>query len=172
VFRIRPCDPVAGDRKQRSGPLCSCWGWGSTGSAPVKSVDGVVPLPRSYREGFLADEGPASAGKFDDVQYPAYSMGAAAEMLGVTPGFLRGLGEAGQVTPHRSDGGHRRYSRHQLQLAARARELVDEGMTLASACRIVSMEDQLGVARKRITELENATPAAPQASSADAARQQ
>ena len=119
----------------------------------------------------MADEGPASAGKFDDVHYPAYSMGAAAEMLGVTPGFLRGLGEAGLVTPQRSGGGHRRYSRQQLQLAARARELVDEGMTLASACRMVSMEGQLGVARRRITELENATPAARQPSPADAARQ-
>ena len=119
----------------------------------------------------MADEGPASAGKFDDVHHPAYSMGAAAEILGVTPGFLRGLGEAGLVTPHRSDGGHRRYSRHQLQLAARARELVDEGMTLASACRMVSMEGQLGVARRRITELENATPAPRQHSAGDAARQ-
>jgi DNA-binding transcriptional MerR regulator len=98
-------------------------------------------------------------------------MGQAAELLGVQPAFLRSLDAAGILRPHRSDGGHRRYSRHQLQLAARARELVDEGMTLASACRMVSMEDQLGVARRRITELENATPAAPQPSPADAARQ-
>src|SRR6266480_6610143 len=89
VFRTRRCDPVAGDRKQRSGPPCSCGGWGSTGSAPVKSVDGVLPLlgpgavgyapgpPFILGGGFLADEGPASAGKFDDVHYPAYSMGAA-----------------------------------------------------------------------------------------------
>jgi DNA-binding transcriptional MerR regulator len=104
----------------------------------------------------LADDGPATAGKFDDVHYPAYSMGAAAEMLGVTPGFLRDLGEAGLVTPHRSSGGHRRYSRHQLQLAARARGLVDEGMSIASACRMVTVEDELGVARQRIIQLENA----------------
>jgi MerR family transcriptional regulator, heat shock protein HspR len=104
----------------------------------------------------LADTAPASAGKFDDVHYPAYSMGAAAEMLGVTPGFLRGLGEAGLLAPHRSDGGHRRYSRHQLELAGRARELVDEGMTLAAACRVVRAEDQLDVARRRITQLEAA----------------
>jgi DNA-binding transcriptional MerR regulator len=103
----------------------------------------------------LADIATASAGKFDDVHHPAYSMGAAAEMLGVTPGFLRGLGEAGLITPHRSDGGHRRYSRHQMELAGRARELVDEGMTLAAACRVVRAEDQLDVARRRITQLED-----------------
>jgi MerR family transcriptional regulator, heat shock protein HspR len=104
----------------------------------------------------LANGVPAAAGKFDDVHHPAYSMGAAAELLGVTPGFLRDLGEAGLVTPHRSSGGHRRYSRHQLQLAARARELVDEGMSIASACRMVTVEDELGVARQRIIQLENA----------------
>ncbi|MGC9671086.1 helix-turn-helix domain-containing protein [Planosporangium sp. 12N6] len=104
----------------------------------------------------MADTKPASAGKFDDVHHPAYSMGAAAEILGVTPSFLRSLGEAGLLTPHRSGGGHRRYSRHQLELAGRARELVDEGMTLAAACRVVRAEDELAVARRRITQLEGA----------------
>jgi DNA-binding transcriptional MerR regulator len=104
----------------------------------------------------LANDGPAPAGRFDDVHYPAYSMGAAAEMLDVTPGFLRDLGEAGLITPHRSAGGHRRYSRHQLQLAARARELVNDGTSIASACRIIEMEHQLGAAQQRITQLENA----------------
>jgi hypothetical protein len=31
--------------------------------------------------------------KFDDEDYPAYSMGSAAQMLGTTPGFLRSLDE-------------------------------------------------------------------------------
>ena len=68
---------------------------------------------------------PAMADKFDDDDYPAYTMGRAAEMLGVTPAFLRSLGEAHLIVPLRSSGGHRRYSRYQLRLAARARELVD-----------------------------------------------
>lgn len=95
----------------------------------------------------MANGGPATAGKFDDVHYPAYSMGAAAELLGVTPGFLRDLGEAGLVTPHRSSGGHRRYSRHQLALAARLRELLDAGHSLASAEAIVGLQDELASAR-------------------------
>jgi DNA-binding transcriptional MerR regulator len=115
----------------------------------------------------LADTEPASAGKFDDVHHPAYSMGAAAEMLGVTPSFLRGLGEAGLVTPHRSDGGHRRYSRHQMELAGKARELVDDGMTLAAACRVVRAEDQLAAARRRITQLEDAARTAARSSAGD-----
>jgi DNA-binding transcriptional MerR regulator len=84
-----------------------------------------------------------SADMFDDDDYPAYTMGRAAEMLGTTPAFLRSLGEARLIEPQRSSGGHRRYSRYQLRLAARARELVDQGTPLEAACRIIILEDQL-----------------------------
>jgi DNA-binding transcriptional MerR regulator len=96
---------------------------------------------------------------FDDADFPAYTMGRAAEMIGVTPAFLRSLGTAGLLEPERSHGGHRRYSRHQLQLAGRVRQLLDEGVTLAAACRIVTLEDRLAAAQRRIVEL-GGTPAA------------
>ncbi|MFD3759909.1 MerR family transcriptional regulator, partial [Streptomyces sp. NPDC058622] len=48
----------------------------------------------------------------------------------------------------RSAGGHRRYSRYQLRIAARARELVDQGMPIEAACRIVILEDQLQEAQR------------------------
>lgn len=83
---------------------------------------------------------------FENEDYPAYSMGAAAEMLGVTPTFLRALGAAKLIEPKRSSGGHRRYSRYQLRLAARARELVDQGTPVEAACRIIILEDQLAEA--------------------------
>ena len=90
---------------------------------------------------------------FDDADYPAYTMGRAAEMIGVTPAFLRSLGAAGLIEPERSHGGHRRYSRHQLQLASRVRQLLDEGILLTAACRIVTLEDRLAAAHRRILEL-------------------
>ena len=91
--------------------------------------------------------------RFDDDDFPAYSMGRAAELIGVTAAFLRSLGDAGLVSPQRSTGGHRRFSRHQLRLAARARELGDGGTALAAACRIVVLEDALAAANRRIAEL-------------------
>jgi DNA-binding transcriptional MerR regulator len=91
--------------------------------------------------------------KFDDDDYPAYTMGRAAEMLGTTPGFLRSLDEAKLITPQRSTGGHRRYSRYQLRLAARARELLDQGTPLDAACRIIILEDQLAEAQKLNAEI-------------------
>ncbi|WP_405592750.1 MerR family transcriptional regulator [Streptomyces sp. NBC_01190] len=80
-------------------------------------------------------------------------MGRAAEMIGSTPAFLRAIGEARLITPLRSEGGHRRYSRYQLRIAARARELVDAGTPIDSACRIVILEDQLEEALRLNDEL-------------------
>jgi DNA-binding transcriptional MerR regulator len=96
---------------------------------------------------------PNAADNFDDEHYPAYTMGRAAAMLNTTAGFLRSLDEAKLIEPQRSAGGHRRYSRHQLRLAARVRQLVDQGTALEAACRIVTLEDQLHEAQRLNTEL-------------------
>ena len=85
---------------------------------------------------------------FGDENYPAYTIGQAAEMLGTTQDFLRRLDEAKLINPHRSAGGHRRYSRYQLRIAARARELVDHGTPIEAACRIIILEDQLEEAQR------------------------
>ncbi|MET7575005.1 MerR family transcriptional regulator, partial [Streptomyces sp. NPDC005492] len=42
----------------------------------------------------------------------------------------------------------RRYSRYQLRIAARARELVDHGTPIEAACRIIVLEDQLEEAQR------------------------
>jgi MerR family transcriptional regulator, heat shock protein HspR len=95
---------------------------------------------------------------FDDPHYPAFTMGRAAEMLGVTAAFLRSLGAIGFIEAHRSLGGHRRYSREQLRLAGRVRELLDDGMSLTAACRIVALEEELSSARRQIRELGDDRP--------------
>jgi MerR family transcriptional regulator/heat shock protein HspR len=94
-------------------------------------------------------------GRLDDEDYPAVAMGQAAELLEVQPAFLRSLDSAGVINPERSGGGHRRYSRRQLELAARLRALFDEGLTLDAAARIVDLQDQLDAAHARIAELED-----------------
>ncbi|MFF3172761.1 MerR family transcriptional regulator [Streptomyces sp. NPDC057900] len=110
---------------------------------------------------------PRPADTLDDDDYPAYTMGRAAEMLGATPAFLRALGENRLITPLRSDGGHRRYSRYQLRIAARARELVDRGTKIEDACRIVILEDQLEEAQRINAEYRRAAESRnPQAGSA------
>jgi len=93
--------------------------------------------------------------QLDDGDYPAFTMGQAAQLLGVQAAFLRSLDVAEVVAPQRSDGGHRRYSRRQLEVARRMRELFDQGMTLDAAARIVGLQDRLEIARARIVELES-----------------
>jgi DNA-binding transcriptional MerR regulator len=85
--------------------------------------------------------------RLDDPDYPALTMSQAAELLRVQAAFLRSLDAAGVLEPHRSAGGHRRYSRTQLGLAARLRELLDDGHSLASAGVILTLQDELADAR-------------------------
>ena len=92
------------------------------------SVDGVFnPYPRAPAH---AAPGPTNKKKkrktqpddmLNDDDYPAYTMGRAAEIVGASPDFQRRLDEAKLIIPFRAAGGHRRYSRYQLRLAARSR---------------------------------------------------
>ena len=110
-------------------------------------------------------------GRLDDEDYPMMTMGQAAELLDVQPAFLRSLDAAGVLQPQRSGGGHRRYSRRQLAIAVRMRELFDQGMTLDAATRIVNLQDELDTARARITDLESQLgPEADRGATPDAAQ--
>ena len=91
--------------------------------------------------------------RLDDPDYPALTMSQAAELLGVQAAFLRSLDISGVLHPHRSPGGHRRYSRQQLDLAARMRGLLDDGHSLASAETIVGLQDELASARADAEQL-------------------
>jgi MerR family transcriptional regulator/heat shock protein HspR len=90
------------------------------------------------------------AESLDDEDVPALTTGQAAEFLGVQPAFLRSLDAGRMVCPARSAGGHRRYTRRQLTLAARIRELFDEGLTLTAAAMVVTLQDEVAlVTRER-----------------------
>jgi MerR family transcriptional regulator/heat shock protein HspR len=85
--------------------------------------------------------------RLEDPDYPAYTTGQAAQALEVKQAFLRALDAAGAVIPVRSGGNHRRYSRRQLVFARRIRELFDQGHNLASALRILALQDDLATER-------------------------
>ncbi|GFE23656.1 hypothetical protein Sliba_41090 [Streptomyces nigrescens] len=129
-----------------------------------KSLGALVRVrhqgPMMYSPSEVQMTAEISHDRLNDEDYPAYTMGRAAEMLDTTPAFLRALGEAKLITPLRSEGGHRRYSRYQLRIAARARELVDQGTPVDAACRIVILEDQLDEAQ-RINEELRTSPSGP-----------
>ena len=99
-------------------------------------------------------EQPDPLRRLDDPDYPALTMSQAAELLGVQAAFLRSLDNSGVLEPHRSPGGHRRYSRAQLAVAARMRGLLDDGHSVASAETIINLQDELAEARADLARLE------------------
>jgi len=103
-------------------------------------VTSVAELPRPAER----------AAALDDAGFPGYAMGPAADAIGVTPAFLRAAEAAGLFDIARSSGGHRRYSRDDLHRADRARRLVDDGIRMDAAVRIVTLEYQLAAAHAMI----------------------
>ena len=79
----------------------------------------------------------------DDHAAALYTVGQVADMLCVQPAFLRRLDAEGLVTPQRSTGGQRRYSRHEIARAHRVNALADEGLTLEGIRRILVLEGEL-----------------------------
>ncbi|HZR52553.1 MAG TPA: MerR family transcriptional regulator [Streptosporangiaceae bacterium] len=105
---------------------------------------------------------PGQLDELDDPDYPAYTTGRAADVLGVQQAFLRALDTAGAVTPQRTAGGRRRYTRRQLAFAARIREQFDLGHTLTATLRILALEDDLTAERALTARLrERLAPGLP-----------
>src|SRR4051812_19288038 len=91
---------------------------------------------------------------FDNADAPLFSVGQVADMLGVQQAFLRRLDAHDVVSPARSDGQQRRYSRTDVGLVQEAMGLIDDGITLPGVRRVLllqqqvrDLEEQLEVAR-------------------------
>lgn len=80
-----------------------------------------------------------------------FGISVAAELAGTAPQNLRVYERHGLVVPARTDGGTRRYSRADVEVVVRIRDLLDEGLNLAGIARVLvlereirSLRDQLG----------------------------
>lgn len=98
------------------------------------------------------------ADSLDDHGNPLYTIGQAAELLGVEPGVLRRLEQTAEMAPTRSSGRHRRYSRDQLEQARRLLDLVDDGMSAGSARRLMELQDENAALRARLEVHEPPAP--------------
>jgi DNA-binding transcriptional MerR regulator len=78
----------------------------------------------------------------------------AAELLGVQPAFLRRLETFQAVTPHRTAAGQRRYSRRVIEHIDVLSGLMEEGLTLWGAVRIVAVQAQVDELRQRLAAYE------------------
>jgi DNA-binding transcriptional MerR regulator len=80
---------------------------------------------------------------FDNAGAPLYSVGQVADMLGVQQAFLRRLDAHDVVSPARSDGQQRRYSRLDVGQVQDALGLIDEGLTLGGVRRVFALQAQV-----------------------------
>jgi MerR family transcriptional regulator, heat shock protein HspR len=87
---------------------------------------------------------------FEDENIPLYTVGQVAQMLAVKQAFLRRVDELRVVSPQRSAGGQRRYTRVEIRVIRQVVSMADEGMTMPAIRRIIELEQRLGrVTRER-----------------------
>jgi MerR family transcriptional regulator/heat shock protein HspR len=87
---------------------------------------------------------------FDDENVPLYTVGQVAEMLSLKQAFLRRIDELRVVSPQRSAGRQRRYTRVEIRIIQQVASMADEGMTMSAIRRIIELETRLAeVVRQR-----------------------
>jgi len=90
---------------------------------------------------------------FDDENVPLFTVGQVAEMLSLKQAFLRRVDQLQVVSPQRSTGGQRRYTRIEIRVIQQVASMADEGMTMSAIRRIISLEQQLAEAVRQRDEL-------------------
>jgi MerR family transcriptional regulator, heat shock protein HspR len=89
----------------------------------------------------------------DDEHAPLYTVGQVAEMLAVKQAFLRRVDELRVVSPQRSAGGQRRYTRYEIRVIQQVVTMADEGITLQAVRRIFELEQQLAGLEQQLAEV-------------------
>ena len=69
-----------------------------------------------------------------------YGMAVAAELTGVNPPMLRAYEAKGLISPHRTEGGTRRYSADDLGEVRRISERLDAGLNLAGVQAVLTLQ--------------------------------
>jgi MerR family transcriptional regulator, heat shock protein HspR len=89
----------------------------------------------------------------DDENVPLFTVGQVAQLLEVKQAFLRRCDELRVVSPQRSAGGQRRYSRVEIRVIQQVVTMADEGMTLPAIRRIIELEERLELMTRQRDEL-------------------
>lgn len=88
----------------------------------------------------------------DDAFAPVFTVGQVSSFLQVQPAFLRRLDSEQVVQPARSEGGQRRYSRHDITRVQRVVDLVNDGLTLAGILRVFALEAQVNHLEEKLAK--------------------
>jgi DNA-binding transcriptional MerR regulator len=89
----------------------------------------------------------------EDEHAPLFTVGQVAEMLAVKQAFLRRVDELRVVSPHRSAGNQRRYTRYEIRVIQQVVTMTDEGMTLPAIRRIIELELELAEVTRQLADV-------------------
>ncbi len=89
----------------------------------------------------------------DDEYAALFTVGQVADMLQVQQAFLRRIDNQQVVSPQRSAGGQRRYSRSEIGHIQRVVTMMDEGMTLPAIRLILQLQHELAEVTRERDEL-------------------
>lgn len=89
-----------------------------------------------------------------DADSPVFAIAVAAELSGMHPQTLRQYDRIGLVVPGRTRGGSRRYSMRDIEQLREVAQLSSEGVSLPAIARLLDMEDEVRMLRRRVAQLE------------------
>lgn len=92
----------------------------------------------------------------EDDDAPVFAIAVAAELAGMHPQTLRQYDRIGLVVPGRTRGGSRRYSARDIEQLREVARLSTEGMSLPAIARLLDLEDEVRMLRRRVVDLEGA----------------
>jgi len=85
---------------------------------------------------------------------PVFAIAVAAELAGMHPQTLRQYDRIGLVIPGRTRGGSRRYSARNIEQLREVARMSAEGMSLPAIARLLDLEDEVRMLRRRVLDLE------------------
>jgi MerR family transcriptional regulator, heat shock protein HspR len=100
----------------------------------------------------MSDTGPKIAG-----DHAVYSISVASELSGVDPQMLRVYEQRGLLSPHRTDGGTRRYSAQDLERVAAITTLLGQGLNLAGIGQVLELREETQRLADELGELRTAS---------------
>lgn len=101
---------------------------------------------------------PRALAALDDVAAPLFTVGQVADMLGLHQSFLRRLDGLGVVSPARSEGRQRRYSRSEVEAIGQVVDLMGEGLTLTGVRRVLELQAEVDRLRIELAEAKARPP--------------
>lgn len=87
-----------------------------------------------------------------------FSISTVTELTGVSQQALRGYEENGLISPQRTDGGTRRYSRDDVERVSEIARLLGTGLNHVGVAEVMRLQAEADRLRQEIRDLRGATP--------------